>query len=146
MKRFFITLCLLILLATSILVVIALYISGPNIKYETEVQNEIAVIKAQSEVEYIDMKRDVFRYVVYIAESDDAYAWYDRDGKALLHKFKKDIHVQDILTNVKDVYGISDVQGSIGYGYDNGVYIVENDEVKILLDIDTMKEIYYQRK
>lgn len=146
MKRFLLTICLCFLLIASFITVIALYISGPNIKYETEIQKDTDMILQQGEGKYLNVKRDVFRYVIYIAETENSYDWYDKDGKLIFHKLKDDIHMDEAISKAMEEHQINDLQGTIGYGFENGAYVLENDTYKILLDIDTMQEIYYQRK
>ena len=44
---------------------------------------------------------------------------------------------------VEERYHAKHIEVSLGYGYDNPVYVVECDKGLILLDYDTLKEVYY---
>lgn len=146
MKRLLVTILLIILLAASVITVIALYISGPNLKYEHDIQDEIAYIKETHDVSLQSIERHVFRYVVYVGVTQDSYYWFDREGTLLLQKPKSEIHIEEARTMAQSIHGLDDLQESIGYGYDSGAYVFENDEYLLLMDIDTMEEISYQRK
>lgn len=146
MKKLLITVFLLVLLAVSLMTLIAMYISGPSIKYDKEMQLEMDHIRQSSEASFLTLERHVFRYVTYIGETEDAYYWFDRDGRELLQKPKQEIHMEEASAYATEAHDLSDVKKSIGYGYENGAYVLENEEYLLLLDIDTLEEIYYRRK
>lgn len=146
MKRLLITLCLCIFLLASIITVIALYISGPNIKYETEIQRHIESIKEQSKEEFSSIERHVFRYITYVATTKDEHIWFNSENKELLRRKNDELTLDSALQKVRNDHSLSNLKVTLGYGYEQGVYVVENNEYLVLLDIDTLEEIYYQRK
>ena len=43
-------------------------------------------------------------------------------------------------------YGAKEIQVALGYGYDNPVYVVDCSAGEILLDYDSLKEVYFLKK
>ena len=45
----------------------------------------------------------------------------------------------------KEKYQLENVEVNIGFGYDNLVFVVEEENVMILFDYDTKEVVYYLR-
>lgn len=146
MKKLLISLCLLILLGASCITVIALYISGPSIKYDSEINQQKEAIQQKEKETFISLDRHVFRYITYVAKTTNEYIWYDSEAKELLRRKSDKVNFELAKAKVAETHKLEDLRVSLGYGYEQGVYIVENSEYVVLLDIDSLKEIYYQRR
>ena len=60
---------------------------------------------------------------------------------------KRDTDQTDkVKQEVQKRYGAKDIQVALGYGYDNPVYAVECSAGQILLDYDSLKEVYFLKK
>lgn len=137
-----VALCLLFVVV--ILSEIGIFISGPKNYYEDKVTSQINTIK-ESYQDITDINRHVFSYIIYSGQMGNEVLWFNENGLLLT---KRDVNVIDkekALLQAKEM-GIESEQVSLGYGYDNPVYVVENEQVEVYLDVDTMKQVFYRKK
>lgn len=143
-KSFAITSLILICLILCFYISIGLFISGPkyqnDAKFETMKNHLITQVSDIQEVE-----RHVFRYVVYVGESKDCYYFFNEEAKQITTRMKDATQYQKALQKCKKDYGVQDAL-KVGYGIKAPVYTLENDDVLILLDYDTLEEVYYLKK
>lgn len=144
-KSIAVTAILIIVLFFVIMIEIALFISGPSEKYEAKVQQQISAI--QKDYKDIDnIKRHVFHYIVYIGEDEDTIVWFNEEAKPIVSKEKSSLQLEKARQEAKALYGFDDVEVSLGYGYNNPVYVIQSDDCELLLDYDTFKTVYYLDK
>lgn len=143
-KSLTITSLIFLLLIFCIYVSIGLFISGPkyqnDAKFETMKKHLITQVSDIQEVE-----RHVFRYVVYVGESKDCYYFFNEEAKQITTRMKDATQYQKALQAFKKEYGVQDAI-KVGYGIKAPVYVLENENVLILLDYDTLEEVYYLKK
>lgn len=129
------------ILLVCIVCMMAIFVSGPLVKYNKNMSNVIALITENKE--YISINQDVFRYETYILETDLSFEIYDAKGDFVLRRAKKDLDLQRVESYVYDRFGLQDIEITIGYGYTNGVYIVRGNEVTVWVDIDEYVDVFY---
>ena len=143
-KSIAITSGLVALLALVILVEISLFISGPARKYEADIEEQKAAI--QEKYQNIEqLTRHVFQYVVYIGQDDQNVVWFNEEAEAIISKEKSTLQIEKAMQTVKNTYGFEG-EVSLGYGYDNPVYVVIYEDYEIMLDYDTLKVVHYMNK
>lgn len=131
-------LCIILLIAHS------LFISGPKYHYEHKIKEEEKVIKANYGKD-LKLSRHVFQYITYIADGDDEFLWFNQKGSLITKRAKNTLQYDQVKQILKQ-YGINEEMIALGYGYDNPVYVISNHDVELLLDYDTLKEVYYLKK
>lgn len=141
-KSISITTGLCIVLGFVVIVEIALFISGPARSYEKQITTEESLITK----EYKNIKnitRHVFYYTTYVGEEDGSLLWFNEKGKNIVSKKKNTMKIEEAKQIARDTYGAITVEVMLGYGYKNPVYVLTCDVGSILLDYDTMKEVYF---
>ena len=123
---------------------IGLYISGPSRVNEKKDEKILEIV--QKEYKFIDeLYRHSFKYVTY-SYVDESYAYvFDHDGDFVGKKEFSSIMFDEIKTICKDNYGLNDVDVHIGFGYDNFVFVVEEENIMIYFDYDSKEVVYYLR-
>lgn len=145
LKSIPVTIVLLLLLLIVVFSEIAIYISGPSRKYEDSVAKQEQKIKdAYGSVK--ELHRHVFQYTVYVGEDEQLYIWFNEEGNVVTTKEKSSARFSEAKRIAQSVYGLQDAEISLGYGYKNPVYVLVSDEREILLDYDSMEELYDLRK
>lgn len=144
-KSLAITIALIVVALLVIYTEIAIFISGPARKYEDKVETQIAGIK-ESYAQIQDVQRHVFHYVVYVGEDLDTYVWFNEKGKAIASRKKNTYDEAKVKALVVKNYQGENIKITLGYGYQNPVYVVKCNKGEVLLDYDTLKEIYYLKE
>lgn len=144
-RRLLFTIELLVILILVLWIEICLFISGPNLRYESKVNSQIQTIKSNYQ-NIEDLDRHVFSYIIYIGHDKDQYHWFNERGEILTSRKLEEIDLNKAKEQAEKTYQLTDYELKIGYGYDNPVYIIENKDFEIYLDIDTMKRVFYRIK
>ncbi len=143
-QKIAITTTLIIVLLLVILIFQAIFISGPKYYYQAKVdQQEAKILKNHPAL--TNFKRHVFKYIIYIAESDEAYCWFNEEGELLTYRYKDTSQFSKV-ANIAKQYGASGANITLGYGYYGPAYILENDYFEVILDYDTLEEVHCLRK
>jgi len=138
-------LSLVLLLFAVILVEIAMFISGPAIRYDAKIAAQKEVIFKQYESLH-ELDRHVFAYVIYSGRDDEKYYWFNERGELLTWRSLDDMDLQKVQAIAKQTYHMEDSTVSVGYGYKNPVYRLEDRETEVYLDIDTMEQVFIRKK
>lgn len=144
-KSIAMTTLLTIILLLVILIEIALFITGPSAKYDAKVEKQIQNIEKNYE-KIENIQRHVFHYIIYIGEDDENIVWFNEEGKPIVTKEKSTLQKENALAETQKLYGWKDATVTLGYGYDQPVYVVEANNCEVLLDYDTLKVVYYLDK
>lgn len=144
-KSIAMTTLLTIILLLVILIEIALFITGPSAKYDAKVEKQIQNIEKNYE-KIENIQRHVFHYIIYIGEDDENIVWFNEEGKPIVTKEKSTLQKENALAEAQKLYGWKDATVTLGYGYDQPVYVVEANNCEVLLDYDTLKVVYYLDK
>ena len=129
-KSLAVSIGLLAVLLIVLLVESSIFISGPSRKYEEKIDEQMSAI------------RDTYK----VGEDADNYVWFNDKGKAIVSRKKDTDQTDKVKQEVQKRYGAKDIQVALGYGYDNPVYAVECSAGQILLDYDSLKEVYFLKK
>lgn len=136
---------LLLVLLVVLLVEISLFISGPARQYDDKIDAQMAKItKTYQDIK--NLRRDAFYYITYVGEDKDMLVWFNEKGKAIVSKEKNTLQTEKVKQVAQKEYGAKDIQVSLGYGYDNPVYVVDCSLGRILFDYDTLHEVYYLKE
>lgn len=141
-KSIIITIVLAIVLLLILLIEISLFISGPTAKYDAKVEQQIAAIQKDYQ-DIKDIQRHVFQYIVYIGQDDENIVWFNVEAKPIISKEKSTLKMDQARAEAARLYGWSDMVVSLGYGYNNPVYVIQANNCELLLDYDTLKVVYY---
>lgn len=139
--RMMTTLGLLLLLAVVVFVEQSLFISGPSLRYDDKITTQQEVI-VQKYPQITQLHRHVFAYVIYSGQDDENYYWFNENGELLTQRKLTQIHLDSALEKAN----LQDGTIAIGYGYKNPVYVIENEEIELYLDLDTMDQVFYRKK
>lgn len=145
-KSIILTVFLLFSLAVVIYTCIGIFISGPAIKYEEE-QESIHQKIASKKKGVTHIYKHSFQFVTYIAETNKQYLVYDKNAKQIATRTKIDAKFEEAKQAAikKDAIFI-DIEATIGYGYEEVVYTFENGNTMLLLDYETLDEIFYMKE
>lgn len=144
-KSLFVTICMILIAVIIFYFNVAIFVSGPAVKYDDKIAKEEASIVAQ----YKDIsiiQRHVFQYVVYVGEDEDHYVWFNNESKAIDQRAKDTYREEEVKSLVAHDYQATDVHVKLGFGYKKPCYVVTCDQGTILLDYDSLKEVYYLKK
>lgn len=138
-RRF--TALLWVILIGLILVLWALFISGPNRVHEAVVeQTEAKITKEVSGIQGIT--QHIFDYTTYQGYTDDTLYWFDTNGKKITTRKMSTLNYDAAEKEALDNYGIETKSIVLGYGYNNPCYVIEGEHSMILLDYDTLERVY----
>lgn len=139
-----ISLFMILLFLILIVVNYALNISGPAIKAETEFNQMILKIQ-ETYPNCDDFYRHSFRYVTYSASDDKNMYLFNHYGELIQTKVLSSSKSDEAI-EIAASYGLSDAVMHIGYGYENAVYVFEQNGIYLYLDYDTLEIIYYMKE
>lgn len=144
-KTLLITICMILLAIVVFYLNVAVFVSGPASKYDSKIAKEEQSIRAQYK-DITIINRHVFQYVVYIGEDEDHYVWFNNKSKAIDQRTKDTYREEEVKSLVASTYEASDIHVKLGFGYKKPCYVVNCDQGMILLDYDSLKEVYYLKK
>lgn len=133
-------LCIVLLIV--LLAEFSIFSSGPSRKYEEEVRNQMTAIQ-ETYREIENLHRDAFYYITYIGEDSENYVWFNEEGQAIISKEKSSLQMNQVKEIAAQDYNMEDAEITLGYGYDNPVYVITKGETEIRLDYDDLHEVYY---
>lgn len=143
-KKLGITIGLLFMILFLIFVNIGLNISGPT-RYE-EVKDQEILVQVKKRFPLIQsLYQHDFKYTTYSAIIGDTAYVFDYEGMLIMQKEFDESMIKEIQKIVKRDYGIEDVNVQIGFGYDNMVFVVEENNRMIYFDYDTKEVVYYMK-
>lgn len=143
-KSIGITLGLLLLTCFIFYLGVAVFISGPKFKYEADILEQEKMIQK----EFKDIKnlhRHIFQYSTYVGKEENRWIWFNEKGVAITSREDDTVRFDEAKRSVEDKYNtrVNDVQ--LGYGYNNPVYVVYCELGEVLLDYETLEEVYIIR-
>lgn len=143
-KNIIFTLCCGILVVILFYSIIGLNISGPA-HYEKQKDNGITqkIVNKYPSAESI--YRHSFKYVTYSAIVDNEVYIFDYEGSLVVKKEYQKSMIEEIQELVRKSYGIENAQVHVGYGLNNVVFVVEENQRMIYFDYDTKEVIFYSR-
>lgn len=123
---------------------VGLNVSGPT--HIEEKKDEVVLEKVNKQFPFIhSLYRHSFQFVTYSAISNDKVYVFDYEGGLVVSKDYQESMMSEIQSIVRDEYGIDNADVHIGYGYDNVVFVVEQDQSMICIDYDTKEVVFYSR-
>ena len=133
-------LCVVLLIV--LLAEFSIFSSGPSRKFEEEVRNQMTAIQETCR-EIENLHRDAFYYITYIGEDSENYVWFNEKGQAIISKEKSSLQMNQVKDIAAQDYNMEDAEITLGYGYDNPVYVITDGVTEIRLDYDELHEVYY---
>ncbi len=133
-------LCVVLLIV--LLAEFSIFSSGPSRKFEEEVRNQMTAIQ-ETYREIENLHRDAFYYITYIGEDSENYVWFNEKGQAIISKEKSSLQMNQVKDIAAQDYNMEDAEITLGYGYDNPVYVITDGVTEIRLDYDELHEVYY---
>ncbi|MEF2782953.1 MAG: hypothetical protein U0N20_07660 [Clostridium sp.] len=133
-------LCVVLLIV--LLAEFSIFSSGPSRKFEEEVRNQMTAIQ-ETYREIENLHRDAFYYITYIGEDSENYVWFNEKGQAIISKEKSSLQMNQVKDIAAQDYNMEDAEITLGYGYDNPVYVITDGVTEIRLDYDDLHEVYY---
>ena len=143
-KSIGITLGLLLLTCFIFYLGVAVFISGPKFKYEADILEQEKMIQKEFK-DIKDLHRHVFQYTTYVGKEENRWIWFNEKGIAITSREDDTVRFDEVKRSVEDKYNtkVNDVQ--LGYGYNNPVYVVYCELGEVLLDYETLEEVYIIR-
>lgn len=143
-KSIGITLGLLLLTCFIFYLGVAVFISGPKFKYEADILEQEKMIQKEFK-DIKDLHRHVFQYTTYVGKEENRWIWFNEKGVAITSRENDTVRFDEARRNVEEKYNtkVNDVQ--LGYGYNNPVYVVYCELGEVLLDYETLEEVYIIR-
>jgi hypothetical protein len=133
------------ILLVSLTVGVGIFITGP--KYADEAKEEKIIQKIEDQLkDAFDIHRHAFRYVVYVVKQENRYVFFNEKSEAIATRLIDKEGYQKANQLIQKEYGLLDCTLQVGYGVDGPAYYAENDQGLVVLDYDTLKEIYYLKK
>lgn len=109
----------------------------PARAYEVKLaQEEEAIISQHDAVG--NLQRHVFRYVTYSGEDRQNYYWFNTEGQVITTR-AKGTRDDDAARAAAQALGMDAESVTLGYGYENPVYVLQSGDTTLLLDYDTLE-------
>lgn len=124
---------------------IGIFVSGPSRASALQEQEMIQTIETKSP-EIKNVYRHVFRYIVYVGERDGFYLFFNEKGEQISSRKKHKENEQKVILELQNKYHMLDFELKVGYGIEGPVYTCETKQGIVLLDYDSLKEVYYLKK
>lgn len=135
------TIVLVVVLIVSVLVLWALFISGPNRVQEEKLRQAKSLI--QEKVESIEgIQENSFRYITYQGYTDTKLYWFDVNCDVIVTKDISKLDYDTAKMVAEETYGVVCDTISLAYGYNNPAYEIKGSGKYLLLDFDTFERIY----
>lgn len=141
-KSLVVTISLCILLLIVLLIEVSIFISGPSQKYASDIKKQEHIIQTKYKGIKI-LRRDAFYYITYVGEDNDNYVWFNEAETAIQKRAKSTLKIDEVKSKIEKDYQGKHIKIELGYGYQNPVYVVNCDKGMVLLDYDTLDEVYF---
>lgn len=146
-KSMILILFLVLILIVVIYSLIGISITGPYYLGQQD-RNEVISKIEKSEKNVKSITRHSFEFITYTCETEDEYIIYNENGEKILTRDKKDLQLDEVEKIINKEYpelANQDIQ--LSYGYENAVYLIEDDNYTMLmLDFDDLKEVFYMKE
>lgn len=143
-KKIIFSVCCLFLVLFLFYVNVGLNVSGPA--HFNAKKDEVVLEKVNKRFPLIhSLYRHSFKYVTYSAILNDKVYIFDYEGGFVIEKEFDESMIFEIQAIVQKQYGIEKADVHIGYGYDNVVFVVEQENKFIYFDYDTKEVVFYSR-
>lgn len=140
------TTILILLLVYIVYTFIGIFISAPNQIYKDKEISITEKIKKDNK-KIIDVERFSFKYVTYTATTKKSYIIYDHNGKKIATRKKSEAQFDKVKEIINKKYpALKDSEIKIGYGKKNIAYVIEDGYTWLVLDFDTLKEVFYMKE
>lgn len=140
-KRFGVTLGLTGIIFALFLAIFALFVSGPQNRYEAVLEEKRQAI--QEKEDYQEVIRDVFRYTTFVAFDETHIDWYDINGKKIARREQSAIAEAAAKAQATALFQMQVETFRLGYGLEGPVYVLKEGDKTLLLDFDTLAFVYY---
>lgn len=146
-KSMILVLFLVLILIVVIYSLIGISITGPYYLGQQD-RNEVISKIEKSEKDVKSITRHSFEFITYTCETEDEYIIYNEKGEKILTRDKKDIQLDEVEKIInKDYPELVSQEIQLSYGYENAVYLIEDDNYTMLmLDFDDLKEVFYMKE
>lgn len=147
-KSIILTIFLLLLLIVVIYSLIGITITGPYYAGQSEGNKVIEKIEKNEKEDIISISRHSFEYVTYTCETKKKYVIYNEKGERILSRKKTEMQLEEVNKIVNKTYpALAKQEIQLSYGYENAVYLIEDDNyTKLMLDFDTLEEVFYMKE
>ena len=78
--------------------------------------------------------------MTYSGEDNQNYYWFNTEGQVITTR-AKGTRDDDAARAAAEQLGLSAESVTLGYGYDNPVYVLESGNTTMLLDYDTLEQV-----
>lgn len=146
-KSMLLIIFLLFILIVVIYSLIGISVTGPYYLGQKD-QSEVIAIIEKNEDDIIAITRHSFEFITYTCETDDEFIIYNEKGEKILTRNKEDLQLDEVEEIIKNDYpALLNQTIQISYGYENAVYLIEDDNFTMLmLDFDELKEVFYMKE
>lgn len=146
-KSIILVVFLLLVLIVVIYSLIGISVTGPYYLGQKD-RNEVISKIEKSEKDVKSITRHSFEFITYTCETDDEYIIYNENGEKILTRDKKDLQLEEVEKIInKDYPALANQKIQLSYGYENAVYLIEDDNYTMLmLDFDELKEVFYMKE
>lgn len=135
------TVTLAALIVLIITVFWSIFISGPariheaqQAKVEAAIKKEVPGIKG--------LEENKFEYVTWQGFDDTTLYWFDNTGKVITTRPMETLDYDKVRENAGSDNDMDVESVSLAYGYDGPVYLVKGSGKMLMLDYDTLKQVY----
>lgn len=146
-KSILLTIALLFVVIVLVYVLIGISITGPYYAGQKDRSSVIAKIE-KAEKKIVSITRHSFEFVTYTCETDQNFIIYNEKGEKILTRDKDELKLDEVNAILADKYpALSDKKITISYGYEDAVYLIEDDHYTMLmLDFDQLNEVFYMKE
>ncbi len=134
--------CLFVFIVTAM----GVFVGGPY--YENAAQQQVIIQKIEENHEQPkSIKRNAFQFVSFTVFDDDEITIYDENGEYLLSRDIDTLQEEKVKEYVEANYPtLIDAPIQVAYGYDSIAYYIEHDLEVLVIDYDSLEELFYMKE
>lgn len=147
---------LLKIFITLLLILAVLFLIGFNSSYFFGVptvldrlEDQDALVKMQSQSQRTGcalITRFADDKVYYVASCDNEYVFYDINGNLFEVRALSSLNLAKLISLYSTSYEFADEDVSLGYYHKRPIYVIDNEELELLIDYDNFDILRYYQK
>lgn len=139
-----VTLGLFVTLISMIVLLWALFISGPA-RIEDANNKHVQEKITQQVADIQGLRQTKFDYVTWQGYNESTFYWFDATGTLITQRDLSTLNYQQARAKALADYNLDAKTVEVAYGYSAPVYRLEDDERILMLDYDTLEWVYERK-
>lgn len=119
----------------------SIFISGPARIHDVQ-QNQVITAIKKEVPEIKGLEEHKFEYVTWQGYDETTLYWFDNAGKIITTRPIETLDYDKVRENAESDHGMEVQSVTLAYGYDTPVYLIRGSDKLLMLDYDTLEQVY----